>query len=238
MALSCLVIISKLQSWKGPYGSSSPAPIKKAQWGFEPPTSSSTARGLNHFCFQRKKENICADVFHLCLFHIPSSFLSAFSLKDWGSAFNILPFSCWNWLSSIRSFWFLFLFWCLGIGLSTTDQEMKPVPEKGSHVRPDSTDEAECWLPTCCHSWLPQLGFRLPQSCWRPQPTIKDHETIFTFPPPQITPLWRWELIHPTCNHWLNWSSPVNRKVWSSYQFTQGPRSSWDLSRLWLTVKL
>ena len=37
----------ELQSWKGPYGSSSPASVREAQWGIELPTPGSTARDLN-----------------------------------------------------------------------------------------------------------------------------------------------------------------------------------------------
>ena len=48
LPLVMMMIILKLQSWKGPYGSSSPAPVKEAQWGIEPPASGSTIRDLNH----------------------------------------------------------------------------------------------------------------------------------------------------------------------------------------------
>ena len=36
----------EVQSWKGPYGGSTPAPLKEAQWGIKLPNSA--ARCLNH----------------------------------------------------------------------------------------------------------------------------------------------------------------------------------------------
>ena len=43
-----IIIILELQSWKGPYGLLSPAPVKEAQWGIKLPTSGSAAGCLSH----------------------------------------------------------------------------------------------------------------------------------------------------------------------------------------------
>ena len=46
--LSSDIIIMELQSWKRPYRSPSPAPVKEAQWGIKLPASGSAAKNLNH----------------------------------------------------------------------------------------------------------------------------------------------------------------------------------------------
>ena len=41
------------QSWNGPYGSSSPGPLREAPWGIKLLTSGSAARDLNHWTLQQ-----------------------------------------------------------------------------------------------------------------------------------------------------------------------------------------
>ena len=48
-----IIIIIELQSWKGPYGSSSPTPVKEAQWGIKLTTLGSATRDLNHRAIQQ-----------------------------------------------------------------------------------------------------------------------------------------------------------------------------------------
>ena len=58
MALQMLITTTitttfELQSWKGPYGSLSPAPVKEAQWGVEFPPSGFLARSPSHTAIQQ-----------------------------------------------------------------------------------------------------------------------------------------------------------------------------------------
>lgn len=54
-----IIIILEVQCLKGPYGFSSPAPVKDVQWGIEHPTSNSATRNLNRWA--RSAEGVLWD---------------------------------------------------------------------------------------------------------------------------------------------------------------------------------